>query len=110
VQDPSFSWAAELSNNGRRLFGGAAYLPAITLVTPLPFALELKDGERLTVVGDAIACFMHLSQTQQEAHYWRRAIRMFDTAAQEPTYLRTATICLQTALLMEFLLAEPPAP
>ena len=84
-------------------------MPAITLVTPLPFPLELKDGRRLTVVGDAVAYFMHLSQTQQEAHYWRRAIRMFDTAVQEPTYLRTATICLQTAFLMDKLLAEAPA-
>ena len=84
-------------------------MPAITLVTPLPFPLELKDGRRFTVVGDAVAYFKHLSQAQQEAHYWRRAIQMFDTAAQEPTYLRTATICLQTALLMDQLLAEPPA-
>lgn len=92
----------------RRLVEGTAYLPPMTLVTPLPFALELRDGERLAVVGDAVAFFKHLSPAQQEAHYWRRAIRMFDTAVQEPTYLRTATICLQTALLMEQLLAEPP--
>jgi hypothetical protein len=91
----------------RSLCGGAD-LPAMTLVTPLPFPLELKDGRHLTLVGDAVAYFMHLSQKQQEAQYWQRAIRMFDTAAQEPTYLRTATICLQTALAMDKLLAEPP--
>jgi hypothetical protein len=48
-----------------------------------------------------------LSGVQQQAHCWQRAIWMFNTPANEPTYLRTATISLQTALLMDQLLADP---
>lgn len=76
-------------------------------MTPLPFPLELKDGVRLTLVGDAVGYFTRLSERQQQTHYWRRAIWMFNTAAKQPTYLRTATISLQTALLMDQLLADP---
>jgi hypothetical protein len=79
----------------------------LTLVTPLPFPLELKDGVRLTLVGDAVGYFTRLSERQQQTHYWRRAIWMFNTAAKQPTYLGTATISLQTALLMDQLLADP---
>ena len=83
-------------------------MSALTLVTPLSFPLELKDGMRLSVVGDVVVYFTRLSRKQQEAHYWQRSIRMFNTAAKEPTYLRTATISLQTALLMDQLLSDPP--
>jgi len=62
------------------------------VVTPLPFPLELKDGVRLTLVGDAVAYFTRLSEEQQQTHYWQRAIWMFNSAAKEPTYLRTATM------------------
>jgi hypothetical protein len=79
----------------------------VTLVTPLPFPLELKDGVRIALVGDAVAFFTRLSAKQLEAHYWQLAIRMFNTAAKEPTYLTTATISLQTALMMDQLLADP---
>ena len=79
----------------------------MTLVTPLPFPLQLNDGVRLTTLGDAVIYFTRLSEKQQQTHYWQRAIRMFDTAAAEPTCLRTATICLQTALLMDGLLSDP---
>jgi hypothetical protein len=82
-------------------------LSALTLITPLPFPLELKDGARLTAVDDAVGYFTRLSDEQQEAHYWKLAIWMFNTAVNEPTYLRTATMCLQTALLMDQLLADP---
>jgi hypothetical protein len=80
-----------------------------TLVTPLPFSLELKDGARLTVVGDAVVYFTHLSETQRSKHYWQTAIQMFNIAVKEPAYLRTATVCLQTALTVDGLLAPPPA-
>ena len=79
----------------------------LTLITPLPFPLELKGGTRLTLVGDVVVYLTRLSDTQQEAHYWKLAIRMFNIAVSEPTYLRTATMCFQTALLMDQLLADP---
>lgn|GEM_PF-1096540 len=79
----------------------------MTLVTPLPFPLQLNDGMRLTTLGDAVIYFTRLSEKQQQTHYWQRAIRMFNTAVAEPTYLRTATICLQTALLMDGRLSDP---
>jgi hypothetical protein len=81
-------------------------LPAATLVTPLPFPLALKNGEMLTTVGDAVIYFTHLSGTQRGKHYWQRVIQMFNAAVSEAAYLRTATITLETALLMEGLLAE----
>ena len=79
---------------------------AATLVTPLPIALELKNGQTLATVGDAVIYFTHLSGTQRAKHHWQAAIQMFNTAVSEPAYLRTATISLQTALLMDQLLAD----
>jgi hypothetical protein len=84
-------------------------LSAPTLVTPLSFPLLLKDGTRLAVVGDAIIYFNRLSEERRRIHYWQRAILTFNAAAKELAYLRTATICLETALLMDQLLADPPS-
>jgi hypothetical protein len=81
---------------------------AATLVTPLPIALELKNGQTLATVGDAVIYFTHLSGTQRAQHYWQTAIQMFNTAVSEPAYLRTATVSLQTALLMDRLLTDTP--
>jgi hypothetical protein len=84
-------------------------LSAPTLVTPLPFPLLLKDGTRLAVVGDAVIYFTRLSEDRRQIHYWQRAIMTFNAAAKESAYLRTATICLETALQMDNLLADPPS-
>lgn len=82
-------------------------MPA-TLVTPLPFALDLKNGQTLATVGDAVIYFTQLSEKQRAQHYWQAAIQMFNTAVSEPAYLRTATIFLKTALLMDRLLTDTP--
>ena len=84
-------------------------MSAPTLVTPLSFPLLLKDGTRLAVVGDAVIYFNRLSEQRRRIHYWQRAILTFNAAAKESAYLRTATICLETALLMDQLLADPPS-
>ena len=81
-------------------------MPAATLVTPLPFPLELRNGEMLTTVGDAVIYFTHLSGKQRSKPHWQRVIQMFNTAVERPAYLRAATVTLETALLMEGLLAE----
>lgn len=80
-------------------------MPA-TLVTPLPFALQLKNGQTLATVGDAVVYFTQLSGTQRAQHYRQTAIQMFNTAVSEPAYLRAATVSLQMALLMDQLLAD----
>lgn len=58
--------------------------------------------------GEAIVYFTYLSEKQRAQHYWQTAIQMFNTAVSEPAYLRTATVSLQTALLMDQLLADRP--
>jgi hypothetical protein len=81
-------------------------LPAVTLVTPLPTPLMLKNGETLTTVGDVVVYFTHLSGSQHAKHTWRRAIQMFNIAVNETAYLRAATTTLQTALRIDGLLAD----
>jgi hypothetical protein len=74
----------------------------------LSFELELLDGVTIETVGDAAAFFGNLSDRQKEQHYWKIAIKMLNIALREPSYLKTATISLQTALLMEGVLLGPP--
>ena len=44
------------------------------------------------------------TEEQRETSHWSIAIRMMDHALKEPTYLKTATLSLQTALAMDGLL------
>jgi hypothetical protein len=73
----------------------------------LSFELELLDGVTIETVGDAAAFFGNLSDGQKEQHYWKIAIKMLNIALREPSYLKAATISLQTALLMEGVLLGP---
>jgi hypothetical protein len=75
--------------------------------SPLSFQLMLIDGVSIETVADAAAFFGNLSEDQKEQHYWKVAIRMLNIALQEPNYLKTATMSLQTALLMEGTLLGP---
>lgn len=82
---------------------------ALTIVSPLAFSLTLKNGQVIETVGDAAAFFGALSAEQLTQHHWKVAVRMLDNALNQPTYLRTATMSLQTALLIEGILASPLA-
>ena len=50
-----------------------------------------------------------LTPEQREESHWSIAIRMLGNALKHATYLRAATISLQTALAVEALLASPLA-
>jgi hypothetical protein len=58
-------------------------------------------GQLLQTIGDAIALFSRLSPEQTDRHYWHRAVITVNTAIKCRQYLKTATINLQTAVLMD---------
>jgi hypothetical protein len=73
----------------------------------LSFALVLTDGTIIETVGEAADYFGKLDDPRREQHFWRVAIMMLNNALKEPTYLKAATISLQTALLLEKVLVSP---
>ena len=84
-------------------------LSGLTIVSPLAFPLTLKSGQVIETVGDAASYFGTLTEEKCGQSHWRVAVRMLNNALDQPTYLKTATMSLQTALLMEGLLASPLA-
>ena len=66
-----------------------------TIISPLSFPLALLDN----LAG--------LPEEKLGQHHWIVAIRMLDHALTEPAYLKTATMCFQTALAMHGALAGP---
>ena len=72
--------------------------------TPLPFTLELRDGSSIARVGEAADYLAGLTQDQREASHWKVAIRMLNNAIKEPSYLRAATMSLQTAFMLDGML------
>ncbi len=78
----------------------------------LTFPIALADGRAVATVGDAAILFETLNEAQRAANHWRIAVRMMDHAVREASYLKAATLSLQTALAMDGLLdhlSEPPA-
>jgi hypothetical protein len=73
-------------------------------VSALTFPVVLSDGREVATIGDAAKLFETLTEEQRETSHWSIAIRMMDHALREPTYLKTATLSLQTALAMDGLL------
>jgi hypothetical protein len=73
----------------------------------LSFPLTLTDGTVIATVGEAAAWFADLSLEQRDKGHWTIAIRMLNKALKEPTYLKTATMSLQTALILDGILASP---
>jgi hypothetical protein len=73
----------------------------------LSFPLGLTDGTVMATVGEAAAFFARLPLEQRDKSHWTIAIRMLNNALKEPTYLKTATMSLQTALILEGMLASP---
>jgi hypothetical protein len=82
-------------------------LTSLTIISPLPFPLTLNSGQVIETVGDAVSYFAKLSEDEREQNHWQVAVRMLNNALTQPTYLKTATMSLQTALLMEGILASP---
>jgi hypothetical protein len=73
----------------------------------LSFPLTLTDGTVIATVGEAAAWFAGLTLEQRDKGHWMIAIRMLNNALKEPNYLKTATMSLQTALILEGILASP---
>ena len=78
--------------------------PTLDRASALTFPIALSDGHAVATIGDAAKVFEGLTEEQREASHWSIAIRMMDHALREPTYLKTATLSLQTALAMDGLL------
>ena len=76
----------------------------VTNATPLAFTLELRGGGSIARVGEAASYFAGLTQDRRETGHWKVAIRMLNNAIKEPSYLRAATMSLQTALLLDGML------
>jgi hypothetical protein len=82
-------------------------LSGLTINSPLSFPLALVDGTTIETIGDAAIYLSRLPEEQCRQHHWTVAVRMLDHALTEPTYLKTATLCFQTALAMQGELAGP---
>ena len=81
-------------------------LSGLTIVSPLAFPLTLKSGQVIETDGDAASYFATLTEEKRRHSHWQVAVRMLNNALDQP---KTATMSLQTALLMEGLLASPLA-
>ena len=79
----------------------AGEVTTLERASPLTFPIALADGEAVATVGDAANLFAALTEQQRDANHWRIAIRMMDHAIREASYLKTATLSLQTALAMD---------
>jgi hypothetical protein len=84
-------------------------LSRLTIVSPLAFPLTLKSGQVIETVGDAASYFGTLTEEKRGQGHWQIAVKMLNHALDQPTYLKTATISLQTALVLEGVLASPLA-
>jgi hypothetical protein len=49
-----------------------------------------------------------LSGDQFEKHHWKVAVKLLESALKEPRYLYAANVTLQTALVLDGLLHNPP--
>jgi hypothetical protein len=67
----------------------------------LTFPIALSDGRMVASIGEAADLLHALSEAERSSNHWRIAIRMLDNAIREQSYLKTATLSLQTALAMD---------
>ncbi len=78
--------------------------------TPLSFSLRLIDGRIIASLADATTLLAGLTEQQRASGHWRIAARMLDIATKEPSYLKAATMSLQSALLLQGLLDDLTSP
>jgi hypothetical protein len=82
-------------------------LSTIISATPLAFELVCKE-KTLATMEDAMRLIAELTPEQRTQYWWKVAMVSINSAVREPTFIKTATINLQTALNLNGLLAEPP--
>ena len=71
--------------------------------------LTLVDGRTIEDVGAAADYLSGLTEEQCDQNHWKVAVRMLNIALKEPTYLSAATMSLQTALILDGILASAHA-
>lgn len=77
----------------------------LTREAPLEFEIELTDGSKIATLGDVETYIRDgLNDDQREASHWAIAVEMFDSARHDPTFLKSTTMALQTALALDGLL------
>jgi hypothetical protein len=67
----------------------------------------LIDGRKIATIRDASLLFATLAPEEREESHWAVAIRMLANAVKQPTYMKAATVSLETALVIEGLLVSP---
>jgi len=82
-------------------------LSRLTIISPLSFPLALLDGRTIETIGDAANYLAGLPEEELGHYQWTVALRMLDHALTEPAYLKTATMCFQTAPAMHGVLEGP---
>jgi hypothetical protein len=80
-------------------------LPNLAL---LDHPLLVKPSTSIETLGDAIQFLSVLSAEVRSKPHWYRAIHSIGMAIREPRYVTLATLNLQTALAMDYLLAGKP--
>jgi hypothetical protein len=80
-------------------------LPNLAL---LDHPLVVKPSTSIETLGDAIQFLSTLSAEVRSKPHWYRAIHSIGIAIREPRYVTLATLNLQTALAMDYLLAGKP--
>jgi hypothetical protein len=81
--------------------------------TPLAFPLKLKPfhlPQTIATLGEATRFLAELPEEMRQRGCWKIAIGALAAAVQEPRYILTATLSLQTALTLERMLQEPSDP
>ena len=73
----------------------------VSRLSQLSFPLDVAGGEPISTLGDALDLCSGLSQESRAKSHWKVAIKMLDLALQEPGYMNSATMSLQTALLLD---------
>ena len=83
-------------------------LSGLSNTSRLSFPLTLTDGTVIATVGEAATFFARPPLSSATESHWTIAIRMLNNALKEPTYLKTATMSLQTALFWRAACSPPP--
>ena len=85
-------------------------MPMLPNLALLDHPLVVKPSTSIETLGDAIQFLSALSAEVRSKPHWYRAIHSIGIAIREPRYVTLATLNLQTALAMDYLLAgQPPS-
>ena len=75
--------------------------------TPLSYPLVLVDETVIGTLGESAAYIATLPAVCREWTHWKLALQALTRATYDASYLQAATICLQTALILDASLSRP---